>query len=95
MSKNAKRLSSILASLMLVLMALPVGGTNTYAQAGSQTFPETGKTVKGRFLEYWQQNGGLPQQGFPITDELQEKSDTDGKTYQTQYFERAVFELHP
>ena len=94
MSKNAKRWSSILASLMLVLMALPVGGTNTYAQAGSQTFPETGKTVKGRFLEYWQQNGGLAQQGYPITDEMQEKSDTDGKTYQTQYFERAVFELH-
>ncbi|MEP6774426.1 MAG: hypothetical protein ABJA50_02425, partial [Chloroflexota bacterium] len=35
------------------------------------------------------------QQGYPISDELQETSDTNGKTYTTQYFERAVFEYHP
>ncbi|HYP19541.1 MAG TPA: hypothetical protein VEY08_05650, partial [Chloroflexia bacterium] len=40
-------------------------------------------------------NGGLPQQGFPISEEMQERSDLDGKTYTVQYFERAVFELHP
>lgn len=61
----------------------------------SRTFKETGKTVAGRFLEYWNQNGGLAQQGFPISDEFQEKSDLDGKTYRVQYFERAVFEKHP
>ena len=33
-----------------------------------------------RFLQYWQQNGGLAQQGFPISDEFMEKSDLDGKT---------------
>ena len=63
--------------------------------ATSRTFPETGKTVSGRFLEYWNANGGLAQQGFPISDEIQEKSDTDGKTYTVQYFERSVFEKHP
>jgi hypothetical protein len=62
---------------------------------GSVLFPETGKRVGGRFLQYWQQNGGLPQQGFPISDEFMEKSDLDGKTYRVQYFERAVFEMHP
>jgi pimeloyl-ACP methyl ester carboxylesterase len=51
--------------------------------------------VGGKFLTYWQQHGGLTQQGFPISDEFQEKSDLDGKTYTVQYFERAVFELHP
>jgi hypothetical protein len=61
----------------------------------SRTFPETGKTVSGRFFEYWQQNGGLAQQGFPISEPFQEKSDVDGKTYTVQYFERAVFEQHP
>ncbi|MDQ5824785.1 MAG: hypothetical protein M3441_11345 [Chloroflexota bacterium] len=61
---------------------------------GSQLFEQTGKRVGGRFLEYWRQNGGLAQQGLPISDEFQEKSDTDGKTYTVQYFERAVFELH-
>ncbi len=47
------------------------------------------------FLEYWDENGGLAQQGFPISDEMTEVSDLDGKTYTVQYFERAVFELHP
>jgi polysaccharide biosynthesis protein PslG len=60
-----------------------------------QTFPETGKTVRGRFLAYWQSHGGLAQQGYPISEEMQEKSDTDGKVYTVQYFERAVFVLHP
>jgi hypothetical protein len=60
-----------------------------------QTFPETGFTVSGRFLEYWQQNGGLAQQGFPITEEIREVSPLNGKEYIVQYFERAVFEHHP
>jgi len=65
------------------------------AQATSRTFPETGKTVKGPFLDYWDANGGLVQLGYPISDEIQEKSDTDGKTYTEQYFERAELEAHP
>ena len=83
------------ASLFVVLAAVVAAYTPAGAQAGTRTFPETGKTVKGRFLEYWTQNGGLPQQGFPISEEIRERSDTDGKTYTVQYFERAVFELHP
>ena len=63
--------------------------------AGSVLFKETGKRLGGRFLQYWNQNGGLAQQGFPISDEFQEVSPTDGKTYTVQYFERAVFEYHP
>jgi len=62
---------------------------------GSVLFPETGKRLGGKFLEYWQRNGGLPQQGFPISEEFTEVSDLDGKPYLVQYFERAVFELHP
>ncbi|HEX8600815.1 MAG TPA: hypothetical protein VF952_20135 [Chloroflexia bacterium] len=73
----------------------PNGAPNQQAQLSGRTFPETGKTVSGRFLEYWQQNGGLPQQGLPLSNPFQEKSDTDGKTYTVQYFERAVFEMHP
>jgi pimeloyl-ACP methyl ester carboxylesterase len=63
--------------------------------AGSQLFEETGKRAGGTFLKYWEKNGGLAQQGYPISDEFQEKSDLDGKTYTVQYFERAVFEMHP
>ncbi|HKP52129.1 MAG TPA: hypothetical protein VJ183_05710 [Chloroflexia bacterium] len=65
------------------------------AQGNSRLFPETGKTVGGRFLEYWDSHGGLAQQGFPISEVIQERSDTDGKIYDMQYFERAVFERHP
>jgi acetyl esterase/lipase len=65
------------------------------AKPAGQYFAETGKTVSGKFLQYWQSHGGLAQQGFPISNELREISDTDGKTYTVQYFERAVFELHP
>ena len=30
------------------------------AQTNSRFFPETGRTVSSRFLDYWQSNGGLP-----------------------------------
>jgi hypothetical protein len=74
----------------------PAPPSATAPAAGpSRFFPETGKTVRGRFLEYWEANGGLLRQGFPISDEMQERSDTDGRTYTVQYFERAVFEHHP
>ncbi len=61
----------------------------------SVLFPSTGKRLGGRFLQYWQSNGGLAQQGYPISNEFTEKSDLNGKTYRVQYFERAVFEYHP
>src|SRR5207237_852483 len=56
---------------------------------------QTGKTVGGKFLQYWKTHGALAQQGYPISDEMREKSDTDGKVYTVQYFERAAFEAHP
>ncbi len=62
---------------------------------GSIYFPETGKRIGGKFLEYWKAHGGLMQQGYPISDEFQERNDADGKVCRVQYFERAVFELHP
>jgi hypothetical protein len=76
---------------------LPPGGAgsaNTQVES-SRFFKETGKSVAGRFLQYWTQNGGLAQQGLPLSDEFVEKSDLDGKSYRVQYFERAVFEYHP
>jgi hypothetical protein len=84
----------LLLALLLVGPAVLVSRVGQ-AQADSRTFTETGKTVKGRFLTYWNEHGALAQQGYPISNEMQEKSDTDGKTYTVQYFERAVFELHP
>src|SRR5437588_366598 len=91
-----KRKIGWLLATALLLMAAPLFVARSgHAQAGSRTFPETGKTVSGKFLAYWQTHGGLPQQGYPISDPFQERSDLNGKTYTVQYFERAVFELHP
>src|SRR5690349_6831103 len=85
----------IAIGLLITLLAPSYQPVPASAQQNSQTFPETGKTVQGRFLEYWQTNGGLAQQGYPISDEVTEVSPVDGKSYTVQYFERAVFELHP
>jgi len=89
------RLRSVCLIVLLTLFLPASLSSRSYAQEKSRTFPETGKTVSGKFLEYWNRNGGLAQQGFPISDEMQERSQTDGKTYTVQYFERAVFEHHP
>jgi C-terminal peptidase prc len=87
---------SLVVALFVALQALWVPSTHQAgAQTDSRNFPQTGKTVTGAFLKYWDAHGGLAQQGYPISDEMQERSDTDGKNYKVQYFERAVFEAHP
>jgi hypothetical protein len=58
-------------------------------------FTETGHTLRFGFRRYWRDNGGLPIFGFPISEEFEEKSQTDGETYVVQYFERNRFEWHP
>jgi hypothetical protein len=75
----------------------PNGAPNQRANQdrGTLVFPETGKHLGGTFLKYWQEHGGLQQQGFPISEEFTEVSDLNGKPYTVQYFERAVFEWHP
>jgi hypothetical protein len=94
-SKGALPMRRLL-SLALTLAALAILiSSPTYAQANTRYFSQTGHTVSGKFLTYWNTHGGLAQQGYPISDQLQEVSDVNGKTYTVQYFERAEFELHP
>jgi plastocyanin len=83
------------ASAVLTALLYTVSLRGSAAQGDCRTFPETGKTVCGRFLQYWQANGGLAQQGYPISGEFVEVSELNGRSYTVQYFERAVFELHP
>jgi len=83
--------------ILIVLVGIAVTSDNkqTRAQSNCRTFNETGHEVCNDFLDYWYQHGALAQQGFPISDELSERSPTDGHAYTVQYFERAVFERHP
>ncbi|MEA2575684.1 MAG: polysaccharide biosynthesis protein PslG, partial [Chloroflexia bacterium] len=87
------RKAPLFLTTLLLMLALPLPQTSTRAQETTHTFPETGKTVRGIFLQYWTTHGGLAQQGYPISDEMMLKS-TDGKEYRTQFFQRAVFEQH-
>lgn len=94
-NQRVRRYRTLLLCAALSLISMPTNAEPTSAQSTSRTFPETGKTVKGAFLAYWESHGGLAQQGYPITDEREEVSPTDGKVYTVQYFERAIFEAHP
>jgi hypothetical protein len=85
----------LVAVIMLALIAALLPSVAAQAQGNSRTFPETGKTLEGTFLRYWDRHGGLAQQGYPISEVIQETSDSDGKIYTVQYMERAVFEQHP
>ncbi len=54
-------------------------------------FPETGHWVSHGFLAYWEQFGGLPVFGYPLTEEYRDPQ----TQLVTQWFERARFEWHP
>ncbi|MGN6360238.1 MAG: hypothetical protein ACTHNK_07610 [Thermomicrobiales bacterium] len=56
---------------------------------GRQFFPQTGHSIGGPFLDFWQRNGGLALFGLPLTEEVKENGLT------VQWFERARFEYHP
>ena len=77
-----------------LLLWLLAGSAAAHAD-DSWYFPQTGHTVSGKFLQYWQTRGGLPVFGYPTTDAQNEVDPETGKTFLTQWFERNRFELHP
>jgi sortase (surface protein transpeptidase) len=96
---SRRRYRLALPLLLLFVLALVAGGggftTGSVAQAQGdrRCFRETGYCIAGRIREYWEQNGGLPVFGFPITPEQDER--VEGRAARAQWFERARFELHP
>jgi hypothetical protein len=56
---------------------------------GTLYFPETGHTLSGAFLAYWQQHGGLDIFGYPTSEPFEQNG------HLVQYFERNRFEYHP
>lgn len=66
----------------------------TVLPGASRCFSETGKCLRGAFLDYWFTHGGLERLGLPVTGELTERL-SDGKSYTVQYTERARLEWHP
>lgn len=95
MKKSSPPVLHVFWMLLLLgaVLALPAG--KTAAQTNLQCFEQPGITncVGGRFLQYWQQNGGLPVFGYPISAEITEQ--TPNGPFTVQYFQRERFELHP
>jgi Tol biopolymer transport system component len=64
------------------------------AQQEALCFPETtGYCISGRIREFWEENGGLPVFGYPITPQREEV--IEDQVLQVQWFERERLELHP
>jgi hypothetical protein len=78
------------------LSALPVSGGSVSTQGNCRKHQQI--DVCGRFLEEWSKQGSEQNNvyvnGLPITARRAEISTTDGKTYDTQWFERARYEAH-
>jgi hypothetical protein len=78
--------------------ARPAAFERVAAVAGNANlvyFQPVGHTLKGPFLKFWNSHGGLAIFGYPLSEEFEEVSRTDGKKYVVQYFERNRFEYHP
>ena len=79
--------------LALLLLALCLVGSAPVSAASQRCFPETGFCISGPIGTYWQQHGGLPVFGYPI-------SDPHGETVEgswsgpVQWFERDRLEDH-
>ncbi len=80
-----------------VLLLLLIGGAllpdGTAAQTDRRCFPETGFCIGGAIRDYWEQQGGLPIFGYPISP--QQREYVEGSLREVQWFERNRLELHP
>lgn len=93
MSRRRIPLPTGLFLLVLVCVLAYGSEQTTQAQTGPRCFPETNQCIAGRIRQYWEQNGGLPVFGYPITPQITE--DVEGIPRQVQWFERNRLELHP
>ncbi|WP_026370365.1 thermonuclease family protein [Kallotenue papyrolyticum] len=83
---------TLLAALLALGAALV---PEAMGQRDHVCFAQTGQCLAGRFRQYWEQNGGLPVFGFPISAQAPALNRDTGQTYVTQWMERNRFELHP
>ncbi len=91
-------LSMLMAVAIMMLtfgtvMAAPSQGEG--AAQDCEAFPETGYELCPPFLSFWQDNGGLPVFGFPISAAADELNPDLNQMLLTQYFERERLESHP
>lgn len=78
-----------LLGIAATLLVIAVGATRAQSQTTERYYNETGHSVRGPFLAFFDAHGGLDIFGYPITEEFVK----DGLL--VQYFQRARFEWHP
>jgi glucose/arabinose dehydrogenase len=76
-----------------LLLAGALAPMAAVAQTSGRCFSETNECVNGRFLQFWQNNGGLAVFGLPLAEQAPEQG--AGGVFDTQWFERERFEAHP
>ena len=88
-----------LLAIVLTLIASPLSASaqqvssttsTTWAAPRTVYIPQTGQTIDGVFLDYWRNNSGIANFGYPVTPEFQM---ANGHT--AQYFTYARFEYWP
>ena len=84
-------IAMLVAIFAAMLAVAPYGSAQ--AQTSQRCFAETNQCIEGRIREFWEQNGGLPVFGLPVTP-LQVET-IEGRQLQVQWFERNRLELHP
>ena len=94
MFRTLRRLSPLVIAAALLVAGFATWAPPASAAEGQQCFAETGKCVNPLFYGYWQNHGGLPVNGYPISDEIVQNLE-NGQPYTVQYFERVRYEYHP
>ena len=70
-----RRLQLIVFALLLAAcLLLPRASQAQGAQRCFRDIPGITNCIEGRFREYWEQNGGLPVFGYPITPAMMEQT---------------------
>ncbi|MDQ5826476.1 MAG: CAP domain-containing protein [Chloroflexota bacterium] len=88
-SKQIRLVVALIAAAIIVLPAALLMPASTASAAQARYFPNTGNSVGGAFLKFFDAYGGVRVFGLPLTNETQE----NGRT--VQYFERQRFEYFP
>jgi hypothetical protein len=89
---------SVIALLLLTLTILAIQTNPAFAdQFHPLCFPANTGVIPCivSFRENWEQNGGLPLFGYPLSFEQPERNAETGHTQVVQWFERNRFEAHP
>ncbi len=90
--RKQSRIRVITLLILAISMTLRV---QPAVAAERQFFPQTGHTISGPFLAYWQAHDGLAIFGYPIGEAQTERDTFRSRNALIQWFERARFELHP